>query len=59
MTDKFHSELKELKKDVSDMAWFAFSMLTDSQKAFINQDEALAAAVIARKRPDPGTDGYP
>jgi phosphate transport system regulatory protein PhoU len=49
MTDKFHSELKELKKGVSDMAWFAFSMLTDSQKAFINQDEALAAAVIARK----------
>ncbi|MGP8204106.1 phosphate signaling complex protein PhoU [Methanoregula sp.] len=49
MTDKFHMELKDLKKDVSGMARFAFSMLQDSQEAFINQDAALAATVLNRK----------
>lgn len=49
MTDKFHSELKDLKKHVSEMARFALQMLKDSQEAFINQDQSLAAAVLARK----------
>lgn len=49
MTDKFHSELKDLKKGVSDMARFAFSMLQDSQEAFINQDAPLATTVLDRK----------
>jgi len=49
MTDKFHTELKDLKKAVTAMARFAFSMLQDSQEAFINQDAALAATVLVRK----------
>ncbi|MFZ1958504.1 MAG: PhoU domain-containing protein, partial [Methanoregula sp.] len=49
MTDKFHTELKDLKKAVSGMARYAFSMLQDSQEAFINQDAALAATVLTRK----------
>jgi len=49
MTDKFHTELKDLKKGVSGMARYAFSMLQDSQEAFINQDAALAATVLGRK----------
>ncbi len=49
MTDKFHSELKDLKKGVSGMARFALSMLQDSQDAFINQDDALATTVLDRK----------
>ncbi|MGD0534889.1 MAG: phosphate signaling complex protein PhoU [Methanoregula sp.] len=49
MTDKFHTELKDLKKGVSEMARFAFSMLQDSQEAFIKQDDSLATTVIDRK----------
>lgn len=49
MTDKFHTELKDLKKGVSGMARYAFSMLQDAQEAFINQDAALAATVLERK----------
>jgi phosphate transport system protein len=49
MTDKFHTELKDLKKAVSAMARFSFSMLKDSQEAFINQDATLAASVLSRK----------
>ncbi|MGB8220103.1 MAG: phosphate signaling complex protein PhoU [Methanoregula sp.] len=49
MTDKFHSELKNLKSGVSEMARFALSMLQDSQDAFINQDDALATSVLDRK----------
>ncbi len=49
MTDKFHSELKDLKKGVSEMARFALSMLQDSQDAFINQDDVLATTVLDRK----------
>jgi len=49
MTDKFHSELKDLKKEVTGMARFALSMLKDSQDAFSNQDSTLAATVLSRK----------
>ena len=49
MTDKFHTELKDLKKGVSEMARFAFSMLQDSQEAFIKQDADLATTVVDRK----------
>jgi len=49
MTDKFHSELKELKTAVAEMARFAFLMLKDSQDAFINQNATLADDVIGRK----------
>ncbi|MGB8308273.1 MAG: phosphate signaling complex protein PhoU [Methanoregula sp.] len=49
MTDKFHTELKDLKKDVTGMSQFALSMLKDSQEAFSNQDSTLAATVINRK----------
>ena len=56
MTDKFHTELKDLKKAVSGMARFAFSMLQDSQEAFINQDASLAVTVLDQERPAPGND---
>ncbi|MDD1703493.1 MAG: phosphate signaling complex protein PhoU [Methanoregula sp.] len=49
MTDKFHSELKDLKTGVSGMARFALKMLGDSMESFINQDEDLAATVLERK----------
>ncbi|MGA9620985.1 phosphate signaling complex protein PhoU [Methanoregula sp.] len=49
MTDKFHTELKDLKKDVTGMSQFALSMLKDSKEAFSNQDSTLAATVINRK----------
>lgn len=49
MTERYHSELKDLKKRVAEMARFALSMLKDSQEAFINQDAALAGTVLERK----------
>ncbi len=50
MSDKFHDEISLLKSDVIDMAHFARSMLSDSMKALVTDDEALAAAVKARKK---------
>ena len=49
MTDRYHTELKDLKKGVSEMARYALSMLQDSQEAFTNQDNALATTVLDRK----------
>lgn len=49
MTDRYHTELRDLKKGVSEMARYALSMLQDSQEAFVNQDDALATTVIDRK----------
>jgi phosphate transport system protein len=50
MTDKFHEEMEILKTDVIDMAHFARNMLSDSMKALVSDDEALAAQVKARKQ---------
>ncbi|HNX17903.1 MAG TPA: phosphate signaling complex protein PhoU [Methanoregula sp.] len=49
MTDKFHSDLNDLKKDVSEMARFARSMLQDACDAFVNQDMVLATKILERK----------
>jgi phosphate transport system protein len=49
MSEKFHTELKELKKDTVAMALFGRSMLKDAVDALIKQDKKLAASVVARK----------
>jgi len=49
MTDRYHTELRDLKKGVSEMARYALSMLRDSQEAFTNQDDALATTVLDKK----------
>jgi phosphate transport system protein len=50
MTDKFHDEMEILKTDVVGMAHFARTMLSDSMKALVSDDEALAANVKTRKQ---------
>ncbi|HSQ93802.1 MAG TPA: phosphate signaling complex protein PhoU [Methanoregula sp.] len=49
MSEKFHAELKEVKKSTRDMAAFGRLMLKDSVDALIRQDQKLASSVIARK----------
>jgi phosphate transport system protein len=49
MSEKFHTELKELKKDTLAMALLGRSMLKDAVDALIRQDRELAASVVARK----------
>ena len=49
MAEKFHTELKTLKKDTVTMAHFGRSMLRDAVDALIRQDKELAAAVVAKK----------
>jgi phosphate transport system protein len=49
MTEKFHAELKDLKKDVANMAHFARAMLGDALESFINQNEGQASTVLERK----------
>jgi phosphate transport system protein len=49
MTDKFHAELEDLKKEVTDMAHFALAMLRDALESFINQNEKQASTVLERK----------
>ena len=49
MTDKFHLELKDLKKEVAEMAHFGFAMLRDALEAFVNQNDEQASQVIERK----------
>ena len=49
MAEKFHTELKTLKKDTVTMAHFGRSMLRDAVDALIRQDKELAAIVVAKK----------
>ncbi len=49
MAEKFHTELKNLKKDTVAMAQLGRSMLKDAVDALIRQDRDLAASVVARK----------
>jgi len=49
MTDKFHTELKNLKAETLEMAHLGRYMLRTAVDALIRQDNELAASVIARK----------
>ena len=49
MAEKFHIELKTLKKDTRAMSALGRLMLRNSVDALIRQDKELAATVIARK----------
>jgi phosphate transport system protein len=49
MAEKFHTELKSVKKDTVAMALFGRSMLRDAVDALIRQDKELAISVVARK----------
>jgi phosphate transport system protein len=49
MAEKFHTELKTVKKDTVAMALFGRAMLRDAVDALIRQDVEQAAAVNARK----------
>ncbi len=49
MAEKFHTDLKTLKKDTVAMAVIGRTMLRDSVDALIRQDKELAASVVARK----------
>ena len=49
MAEKFHTELKALKKETVAMALFGRTMLRDAVDALVRQDTSLAATVVARK----------
>jgi len=49
MSEKFHTELRNLKNDTVVMALFGKAMLKDAVDALIQQDRELAASVVARK----------
>ncbi|MCK9579253.1 MAG: phosphate signaling complex protein PhoU [Methanoregula sp.] len=49
MAEKFHTELKNLKKDTVAMAHFARDMLRTAVDALIRQDKDLAVSVVAKK----------
>jgi len=49
MAEKFHSELKAVKKETVAMAQFGRAMLRDAVDALIRQDNDLAASVVDRK----------
>ncbi len=49
MAEKFHTELKNVKKDTLAMAHLGQSMLKDAVDALIRQDREQAASVVARK----------
>jgi phosphate transport system protein len=49
MAEKFHTELKNVKKDTVEMALLGRSMLRDAVDALIRQDRDLAASVVAKK----------
>ena len=49
MAEKFHTELKTIKKETVAMAHFGRGMLRDAVDALIRQDRELAASVVARK----------
>ena len=50
MSEKFHSELKSLKKDMLDLAVFARNMLCDALKALTTEDLEAAKEVASRKK---------
>jgi phosphate transport system protein len=49
MTEKFHTELKNLKSETLQMAHLGRFMLRTAVDALIRQDNNLAASVVARK----------
>jgi phosphate transport system protein len=49
MTEKFHTELKNLKSETLEMAHLGRFMLRTAVDALIRQDNDLAASVVARK----------
>jgi len=49
MAEKFHTDLKTLKKDTVAMALHGRAMLRDAVDAMIRQDKELAESVVARK----------
>ena len=49
MAEKFHTELKTVKKETLAMAQLGRSMLKDSVDALVRQDKELASAVVAKK----------
>ena len=49
MAEKFHTDLKTLKKETVAMAHLGRTMLRDSVDALVRQDKELAALVVARK----------
>jgi phosphate transport system protein len=49
MAEKFHTELKTIKKDTGIMAVFARDMLKSSVEAMVRQDRGLAESVVAKK----------
>ena len=49
MAEKFHAELKNLKKDTVAMAHLGRAMLRTAVDALIRQDKELAASVVAQK----------
>ena len=49
MAEKFHAEVKTLKKDTMAMALLGRTMLRDAVDALIRQDTELAASVVAQK----------
>jgi phosphate transport system protein len=49
MTDKFHSELQDLRRDSLEMAHLGRNMLRSAVDALIRHDPSLAESVITRK----------
>jgi phosphate transport system protein len=49
MAEKFHTELKNAKKETVAMALFARDMLRTAVDALVRQDKDLAASVVAKK----------
>jgi phosphate transport system protein len=49
MAEKFHTDLKTLKKDTAAMALFGRDMLRSAVDAMIRQDRELAVSVVAKK----------
>jgi phosphate transport system protein len=49
MAEKFHTELKAVKKETLAMAHLGRTMLRDSIDALIRQDKELAASVVSKK----------
>jgi phosphate transport system protein len=49
MAEKFHTDLKALKKDTVAMAVLGRTMLRDAVDALVRQDKDLAASVVTRK----------
>ncbi|MHB8053319.1 MAG: phosphate signaling complex protein PhoU [Methanoregula sp.] len=50
MSEKFHTELKTLRKDMLDLARFSRNMLCDALKALTTEDIEAAQEVASRKK---------